>query len=57
MSESITIAGLCLDDDCGIRVVGDPQSIINLIGRFLSEAVRLKKSGQSYLIWCVEWIF
>ena len=38
---------ILLKSDFGISVTGDPLSIMNLIGRLLTNAVRVKKSGPS----------
>ena len=41
---------ILLNSDFGIRVTGDPLSIMNLIGRLLTYAVRVKKSEPSLFI-------
>ena len=41
---------ILLKSDFGISVTGDPLSIMNLIGRLLTNAVRVKKSGPSLFI-------
>ena len=41
---------ILLNSHFGIKVTGDPLSIMNLIGRLLTNAVRVKKSGPSLFI-------
>ena len=48
---------MLLNSDFGIRVTGEPLSMMNLIGRLLTNAVSVKKSGPLILVDCVEWIF
>ena len=48
---------MLLNSDFGIIVTGDPLSMINLIGRLLTSAVIVKKSGPLLFIDRVEWIF
>ena len=48
---------MLLNSDFGINVTGDPLSMMNLIGRLLTSAVIVKKSGPLLFIDRVEWIF
>ena len=48
---------MLLNNDFGIRVTGDPLSMINLIARLLTNAVSVKNSGPLMPVDCVEWIF
>ena len=48
---------MLLNNEFGIRVTGEPLSMMNLIGRLLTNAVSVKKSGPLMLVDCVEWIF
>ena len=43
-----------LNCDFGIKVTGEPLSIMNLIGRLLTNAVRVKNSGPFFFVWRVE---
>ena len=46
-----------LNNDLGINVTGDPLLMIILIGRLLTNAVIVKKSGSLLFTDRVEWIF
>ena len=48
---------MLLNSDFGIRVTGEPLSLMNLIGRFSTNALSVKNSGPLMLVGCVEWIF
>ena len=48
---------ILLNCDFGIKVTGEPLSIMNLIGRLFTNAVMAKNSGPFFLIWRVEWSF
>ena len=48
---------MLLNNDFGIRGTGEPLSMMNLIGRLLTNAVSVKNSGPLMLVDCVEWIF
>ena len=48
---------MLLNSDFGIRVAGEPLSIMNLIGRSLTNAVSVKNSGPLMFVDCVEKTF
>ena len=48
---------ILLSCDSGNKITDDPLSIMSLIDRLLTIAVRVKNPGHLCSIWRVEWIF